>query len=132
MPSVAAGPEMKRTHLERDARRDAPCEDLVALTDEVLRCRDGLGRIACVVGKRQLDLAAVDAVLALRRVREPVAEALDVLGAVRREQPRARIDDADLVRIGLVRGDRGAGREPECRYDGGERGSRSDPVPPVH
>ena len=87
----------ERRHLQRDAGRDAAGEDLVALADQVLAGGDGLRRIGAVVDDRQLDRAAVDLHRALGRVREPVAQALDVLGAVGREQPRARIDDPDLV-----------------------------------
>ena len=88
----------ERRHLQGDAGRDAAGEDLVALADQVAARCDGLRRIGAVVDDRQLDRAAVDLHRALGRVREPVAEALDVLGAVGRQQARARVDDPDLVR----------------------------------
>ena len=73
----------ERRELERDPRRRRAGDDLVPLADQVLRARDGLDRVGAVVDERQLDLAAVDRVRALRRIGDAVPQPLDELRAVR-------------------------------------------------
>jgi hypothetical protein len=60
----------ERRHLQRDPGRRRAGEDLVALADQILAGRDGLGGIAGVVGELELDRLAVDLVRALRGVVE--------------------------------------------------------------
>ena len=139
--SVAAGPEMKRTlfwSASGATARAAPeehasGEDLVPLTDQVLRSGHGLGRVGAVVDERELDLAAVDLSGAAGCVVQPQPQTGEILRAVGCERARPRVDDADLdrrvrarCRVGDPRGRAGScqSRDP-CS-------ERCEFVPPLH
>src|SRR5439155_13170432 len=62
----------ERRDLERDAGRDTARQDLVALADQVLRGRDGRGRVRLVVDEREVDRLPVDLSGAAGRVLQAV------------------------------------------------------------
>ena len=110
--------------LQRDAGDHGAADDLVALADQVLGCRDRLVRIAAVVSVGQVDLGSVDLAGAARGVVDACLQALVVGGAVGGERTGLGVDDANVNRLG---GRGAAGLSRGGGAGGGRAGAEGKP-----